>query len=114
VGGDHAVRLRPYPCNTAVLPYKIDTICQTYSSDSVLPRRVCVMLCELMVYRFDIIFASTYVVSSPLTTYYYTQLIGDARTPPTLLASSGFQGIAVIGESLSICLCPLSIMNLRC
>lgn len=58
MGADHAVRLRPYPCNTAVLPYKIDTICQTYSSDSVLPRRVCVMLCELMVYRFDIIFAA--------------------------------------------------------
>ena len=40
---------------------------------------------------------STYVVSSPLIAYYYTQIIGDAKTPPTLLASSLFTGIAVIG-----------------
>ena len=59
-----------------------------------------------MVYRFNIIFASTYVVSSPLTTYYYTQLIGDARTPPTLLAAAGFHGIAVIGESFGISFLP--------
>lgn len=39
----------------------------------------------------------TYLVSSPLNAYYYTQLIGDARTPPTLLASAGFAGMAVIG-----------------
>ncbi|KAJ3762988.1 exo-beta-1,3-glucanase [Lentinula raphanica] len=38
----------------------------------------------------------TYLVSSPLIAYYYTQLIGDARNPPTLLASSSFAGIAVI------------------
>ncbi|EPQ58386.1 beta-1,3-glucanase [Gloeophyllum trabeum ATCC 11539] len=37
-----------------------------------------------------------YLVSSPIIAYYYTQLIGDARSPPTLLASSGFSGIAVI------------------
>uniref|UniRef100_A0A0W0FZR5 Rhamnogalacturonase A/B/Epimerase-like pectate lyase domain-containing protein n=1 Tax=Moniliophthora roreri TaxID=221103 RepID=A0A0W0FZR5_MONRR len=29
----------------------------------------------------------TYLVSSPIIAYYYTQLIGDARDPPTLLAS---------------------------
>lgn len=45
----------------------------------------------------------TYLVSSPITTYYYTQLIGDAKTPPTLLASASFNGIAVIGMFLSIC-----------
>ncbi|TFK54506.1 exo-beta-1,3-glucanase [Heliocybe sulcata] len=39
----------------------------------------------------------TYVVSAPLVAYYYTQLIGDARTPPTLLASSGFSGMARVG-----------------
>ncbi|KAF8736780.1 hypothetical protein AX14_014012 [Amanita brunnescens Koide BX004] len=38
----------------------------------------------------------TYVVSSPIIAYYYTQLIGDARNPPTLLASSSFSGMAVI------------------
>ncbi|KAI0949266.1 hypothetical protein AcW1_008932 [Taiwanofungus camphoratus] len=38
----------------------------------------------------------TYLVSSPIIAYYYTQLIGDAKNPPTLLASSSFSGIAVI------------------
>ncbi|KAK7449684.1 hypothetical protein VKT23_013157 [Stygiomarasmius scandens] len=38
----------------------------------------------------------TYLVSSPIMTYYYTQLIGDARKPPTLLASASFAGMAVI------------------
>ncbi|KAH9839344.1 exo-beta-1-3-glucanase [Rhodofomes roseus] len=38
----------------------------------------------------------TYVVSSPIIAYYYTVLIGDAKVPPTLLASSSFSGIAVI------------------
>ncbi|KAG9310495.1 glycoside hydrolase family 55 protein [Chiua virens] len=37
-----------------------------------------------------------YVVSSPIETYYYTQIIGDARNPPTLLASSDFDGSAII------------------
>jgi hypothetical protein len=39
-----------------------------------------------------------YVVSSPIIAYYYTQIIGDARTPPTLRARSNFSGIAVIGK----------------
>ncbi|KAN0101177.1 glycoside hydrolase family 55 protein [Tylopilus felleus] len=38
----------------------------------------------------------TYVVSSAINTYYYTQIIGDAKNPPTLLASSKFNGFAVI------------------
>ena len=33
--------------------------------------------------------------------YYYTQLIGDARNPPTLLAAAHFDGFAVIGALLS-------------
>ncbi|KAH9951962.1 exo-beta-1,3-glucanase [Amylocystis lapponica] len=37
-----------------------------------------------------------YLVSSPIIAYYYTQLIGDGRVPPTLLASSSFSGMAVI------------------
>lgn len=37
-----------------------------------------------------------YLVSKPIVQYYYTQLIGDAVTPPTITASSGFVGIAVI------------------
>ncbi|KAI0692746.1 beta-1,3-glucanase [Cerioporus squamosus] len=38
----------------------------------------------------------TYLVSSPVVSYYYTQLIGDAKHMPTLLASNNFQGIAII------------------
>ncbi|KII89977.1 glycoside hydrolase family 55 protein [Plicaturopsis crispa FD-325 SS-3] len=38
----------------------------------------------------------TYLVSKPLIAYYYTQMIGDAKTPPTLRASPNFVGIAVI------------------
>jgi glucan 1,3-beta-glucosidase len=41
----------------------------------------------------------TYLVSSPIIAYYYTQLIGDAVVPPTLLTTPGFNGIAVIGLS---------------
>ena len=40
---------------------------------------------------------STYLISAPIVPYYYTQLIGDAKDPPTLLASSTFDGFAVIG-----------------
>ncbi|RDB22377.1 Glucan 1,3-beta-glucosidase [Hypsizygus marmoreus] len=38
----------------------------------------------------------TYLVSAPIVALYYTQLIGDAKIPPTLLASANFDGIAVI------------------
>ncbi|KZS93669.1 pectin lyase-like protein [Sistotremastrum niveocremeum HHB9708] len=38
----------------------------------------------------------TYLVSSPIIAYYYTALVGDGRKLPTLLASAGFNGIAVI------------------
>ncbi|EPT02026.1 hypothetical protein FOMPIDRAFT_141879 [Fomitopsis schrenkii] len=37
-----------------------------------------------------------YKVSAPIVAYYYTQIIGDARAPPTLLAASNFSGMAVI------------------
>lgn len=37
-----------------------------------------------------------YVISTPIITLYYTQLIGDAKTPPTLLATASFEGMAVI------------------
>jgi hypothetical protein len=51
--------------------------------------------------NFIIPVTSTYVVSSPLNAYYYTQIIGDAKKPPTLLASPSFTGMAVIGKSAS-------------
>ncbi|KAI0709449.1 exo-beta-1,3-glucanase [Earliella scabrosa] len=38
----------------------------------------------------------TYKVSSPIIAWYYSQLVGDARTPPVLLAAPNFQGMAVI------------------
>ena len=47
-----------------------------------------------------IFFSRTYLISSPIIAYYYTQMIGDAKVPPTLLASPGFAGMAVIGNFL--------------
>ncbi|KZP28414.1 glycoside hydrolase family 55 protein [Athelia psychrophila] len=44
----------------------------------------------------------TYLISTPITPYYYTQLVGDARTPPTLLAAAGFAGFAVIDADVYI------------
>lgn len=52
-----------------------------------------------ILFNFANVINRTYVVSSPITTYYYTEMVGDARKPPTLLATAGFSGIAVIGES---------------
>lgn len=43
----------------------------------------------------------TYLVSKPIVMYYYTQLIGDAKTPPTLLAAPSFDGMAVIGTTIN-------------
>ncbi|OBT89655.1 hypothetical protein VE02_01791 [Pseudogymnoascus sp. 03VT05] len=38
----------------------------------------------------------TYMISKPLNQYYYTQMIGDISEPPTLKATAGFVGMAVI------------------
>ncbi|KAJ7470265.1 exo-beta-1,3-glucanase [Mycena latifolia] len=38
----------------------------------------------------------TYLVSDAIVPYYYTQLIGDATSPPTLLAAASFRAQAVI------------------
>ncbi|KAL2022498.1 hypothetical protein VTK56DRAFT_5105 [Thermocarpiscus australiensis] len=38
----------------------------------------------------------TYVVSKPIIPFYYTQLVGDAASLPTLKASADFSGMAVI------------------
>lgn len=40
----------------------------------------------------------TYKVSTPIEALYQSQLIGDARHPPTLLAAPNFAGFAVIGQ----------------
>jgi len=34
--------------------------------------------------------AGTYLLTAPLVQYYYTQLVGDANSPPTLLVSANF------------------------
>ncbi|KAJ3811026.1 exo-beta-1,3-glucanase [Lentinula aff. lateritia] len=44
--------------------------------------------------------SGTYLISTPLDLYYYTQLIGDAKNPPTLLASAAFAGMAVINADI--------------
>ena len=38
----------------------------------------------------------TYIVSTPIIQYYYTQLVGDALTLPTIKGAAGFTGIALI------------------
>ncbi|KAF5378141.1 hypothetical protein D9615_007528 [Tricholomella constricta] len=38
----------------------------------------------------------TYLVSRPIVALYLTQLIGDAKSPPTLLAANNFDGMAII------------------
>ncbi|KAL2141630.1 hypothetical protein VTI28DRAFT_2176 [Corynascus sepedonium] len=38
----------------------------------------------------------TYVVSKPIISFYYTQLVGDAVSPPTIKAAADFSGMAVI------------------
>lgn len=38
----------------------------------------------------------TYLVSTSIIPYYYTQLIGDAKNPPTILAAETFSDLAVI------------------
>ena len=40
-----------------------------------------------------------YLVSAPVVQYYYTQLVGDAESPPTLKAAASFQGMAVIDSN---------------
>ncbi|KAF4609561.1 hypothetical protein D9613_012297 [Agrocybe pediades] len=40
--------------------------------------------------------STTYLITAPIVPYYYTQLIGDAKNPPTLLADATFDGFAVI------------------
>lgn len=40
--------------------------------------------------------AGTYVVSAPIVAMYYSQLVGDPTNIPTLKATAGFQGTAVI------------------
>ncbi|SPO35322.1 related to beta-1,3 exoglucanase precursor [Pseudozyma flocculosa] len=42
--------------------------------------------------------AGEYLVSSPIISYYYTQLVGNPNDLPTLVAAPAFEGIAVIDE----------------
>ncbi|KAE9406732.1 exo-beta-1,3-glucanase [Gymnopus androsaceus JB14] len=46
--------------------------------------------------------SATYLISAPLDLYYYTQLIGDAKNPPTLLATADFTGMAVVDADIYI------------
>jgi hypothetical protein len=38
----------------------------------------------------------TYVISKPIIQYYYTQLVGDAVTLPTIKGAPSFSGMALI------------------
>ncbi|KAF7317145.1 hypothetical protein HMN09_00449200 [Mycena chlorophos] len=39
--------------------------------------------------------SGTYLISGALNIYYYTELTGDARNPPTILATPSFNGFAI-------------------
>lgn len=40
--------------------------------------------------------AGTYLVSSPIVAWYYSQLIGDPFNRPTIKGAAGFSGMALI------------------
>jgi hypothetical protein len=63
-----------------------------------------VSICHTEVLLIILIFCRTYLVSKPIIPYYYTQLVGDAKDIPTLLAASNFAGMAVIGMGLQLIL----------
>ncbi|KUJ15980.1 pectin lyase-like protein [Mollisia scopiformis] len=44
----------------------------------------------------------TYLVSTPIEAYYYSQIVGDALSPPTLKASANFVGLGVIESDVYI------------
>ena len=48
------------------------------------------------------VYLSALLIVGSFSSYYYTQMIGDARVPPTIAASSDFTGIAVIGKFNSL------------
>ena len=41
----------------------------------------------------------TYKIRKPIVTWYYSQMIGDAKNIPVILADANFTGIALIGKS---------------
>ena len=45
-------------------------------------------------------YLSTYLVTDSIPLYYYTEVIGDARKPPTILAAASFNttALAIFGE----------------
>jgi len=72
-----------------------------FSRYRILPSRVCLrstsneLLALLMPCNL-----STYVVNDSIPLYYYTEVIGDARKPPTILAAANFNpaALAIFGE----------------
>jgi len=43
--------------------------------------------------------SGTYLISSPIIMYYFSQLVGNANNPPVLLAAPTFTGMAVIDSN---------------
>ncbi|KAJ3885492.1 hypothetical protein GG344DRAFT_59147 [Lentinula edodes] len=52
--------------------------------------------CQLSMYNPILSLLSVYLLKKAITPYYMTQLLGDARDPPTLLADESFRDMAVI------------------
>jgi glucan 1,3-beta-glucosidase len=43
--------------------------------------------------------SGTYKISAPIVSWYYTQMTGDAKNIPVIMAAPNFAGMAMIGES---------------
>ena len=65
----------------------------------VLPARVRPLLCESR-RATDSPGNSTYLISDSIPALYYTEIVGDARKPPTILAAANFNptALAIFGE----------------
>ncbi|KAK6542705.1 hypothetical protein TWF694_006649 [Orbilia ellipsospora] len=46
--------------------------------------------------------AGTYLISAPLEAYYYTQMIGNAASPPTIVGAKSFIGLGLISSDYYI------------
>ena len=46
----------------------------------------------------------TYLVTKPINVFYYTQLIGNPRNRPTILAAASFKHFAVVGTGPTLLL----------
>lgn len=99
VGSELAILLRTLFLQ--IVKYLSDIDSQTDSCSRLFPFCVSYHGKACMFIRWDL--TRTYLISAPLDLYYYTQLIGDAKNPPTLLATADFTGniVSYLSDSLA-------------